>query len=318
MNEPLFLKPVFKERIWGGKALCEKFNYDVPLNNTGECWGISAHPNGSSEVVNGPLKGKKLNEVWKTERQLFANQTCEQFPLLVKILDAKEDLSVQVHPNDEQATLLENYPYGKTECWYILDCEEGAEIIFGHYAKSEEDFVQMIEEGSWNNLLRKVQVKPGDFIYVPSGTIHAIGKGIQILETQQSSDITYRVYDYNRRDSEGELRELHLEESIQVTNIPHINYQFEVVEEVKDGMQIQKLIEENFFTVYHWKLNGSISFEGMQKYLLVSVVEGEGILTSSKDHFPFKKGDHFIIPSTMSHYELSGTADCIVSHPSNL
>ncbi|RBW68873.1 mannose-6-phosphate isomerase, class I [Bacillus taeanensis] len=315
VKEPIFLKPVFKERIWGGTALRDQFNYEIPSDQTGECWGISAHPHGSCEIINGPLKGKTLDQVWESNRELFADQEGEEFPLLVKILDANNDLSVQVHPNDEQALELENYPFGKTECWYIINCEEGAEIIYGHYAQSKEEFAQMVEEERWNDLLRKVKVKPGDFVYVPSGTIHAIGKGIRILETQQSSDITYRVYDYDRRDAEGNTRELHIEKSIEVSMTPHQDVALESIEEVKEGLTSKKLIEENYFTVYHWDLDGGVTNEVEDNYLLVSVLNGAGELIISGNTYSFKKGDHFIIASTISNYELNGQAEFIVSHP---
>ncbi|MBD8069395.1 mannose-6-phosphate isomerase, class I [Bacillus sp. PS06] len=313
-NEPLFLKPVFQDRIWGGTALRTQFGYDIPSEQTGECWGISAHPNGPSEVINGPLKGKTLDQVWNSNRELFANQEGEEFPLLVKILDANDDLSVQVHPNDEQAVELEKYPFGKTECWYIIDCEEGAEIIYGHHAGSKEEFAQMVEAGKWNELLRSVKVKPGDFVYVPSGTIHAIGKGIQILETQQSSDITYRVYDYDRRDANGLTRKLHIEKSIAVATTPHQDAAFEVTESVNGGLTSKKLIEEKYFTVYHWNLEGTVEFRENDKYLLVSVLKGDGDFVVDGQSYAFKKGDHFIIPSTLKDYKFVGNAEIIVSH----
>ena len=144
----------------------------------------------------------------------------EVFPLLTKILDANTNLSVQVHPDDAYADLHENGELGKTECWYIIDCKEDAEIIYGHNAKTKAEFTEMIENGEWSPLLRRVKIKPGDFFYVPSGTIHALGEGTVVLETQQSSDATYRLYDYDRVDQKGQLRELHIDKSIAVTTIP--------------------------------------------------------------------------------------------------
>lgn len=141
------------------------------------------------------------------------------------MLDAAQDLSVQVHPNDEYANAHENGELGKTECWYIIDCQKDAEIIYGHHAKSKEELKAMIQLEKWDRLLRRVKVKPGDFFYVPSGTVHAIGKGILILETQQNSDTTYRLYDYDRKDAEGNLRELHLEKSIEVIDVPSAPHQ---------------------------------------------------------------------------------------------
>src|SRR5690606_32144369 len=157
-----------------GTALKEKFGYVIPSNRTGECWAISAHPNGPSVVKNGEFKGKTLIQLWKEQRELFGDVTADNFPLLTKILDANTDLSVQVHPNDEDAKLYENGGLGKRECWYIIDCKDGAELIFGHNAQTKEGFLESIKNDEWEGLLRKVKIKPGDFFYVPSGTVHAI------------------------------------------------------------------------------------------------------------------------------------------------
>src|SRR5699024_8282193 len=148
------------------------------------------------------------------------------YPLLVKVVDANDDLSVQVHPDDTYAREIEGVPYGKTECWYVLQAEPDAEIVFGHHAKTKNVLNQLMDEGKWDDLLQKKKVEAGDFIYVPSGTIHAIGKGIMILEIQQSSDITYRVYDYDRKDKQGHLRELHLDEAKEVITVPHTTPNF--------------------------------------------------------------------------------------------
>jgi mannose-6-phosphate isomerase len=315
-NEPIFLKPVFKDRIWGGTKLREEFGYDIPSETTGECWGISAHSNGPSEVVNGPLKGKTLDQVWDEHRELFADQEGEDFPLLVKILDAKTDLSVQVHPDDSYAREVEGEAFGKTECWYVIDCEPGAELVYGHHAGSKLQFEEMVADNRWNKLLRKVAIKPGDFVYVPNGTIHAIGAGTMILETQQSSDITYRVYDYDRQDDAGNTRELHIEKSIEVAMIPHQDADFEPVLSANKDLKIEKLIKENYFTVYHWNLEGSVTAVENPSYLLVSVLEGEGELKiDDQSSSAFKKGDHFILPSTVKNFGMSGNAKFIVSHP---
>ncbi|WP_261131538.1 mannose-6-phosphate isomerase, class I [Bacillus sp. Marseille-Q3570] len=314
-NEPIFLKPVFKDRIWGGTKLREAFGYEIPTETTGECWGISAHPNGPSKVENGPLKGKTLDQVWDEHAELFGNQEGDEFPLLVKILDAKTDLSVQVHPDDSYARKVEGEPYGKTECWYIIDCEPGAELVYGHHARSKVEFEQMVAENRWDDLLRKVSIKPGDFVYVPNGTIHAIGTGTMILETQQSSDVTYRVYDYDRRDAEENTRELHIEKSIEVAMIPHEDAKFEPVESGVEGLKELKLIQENYFTVYRWELDGAVERYENPAYLLVSVLSGEGEVTTEGITSTFKKGDHFLIPATVKDFSLDGNAECIVSHP---
>ncbi|WP_420489113.1 mannose-6-phosphate isomerase, class I [Neobacillus vireti] len=314
MLQPLFLKPVFKERIWGGIALATEFGYDIPTDHTGECWAISAHPNGPSMIENGPYAGMTLDELWKEHPELFGNPKEEVFPLLTKILDANTDLSVQVHPEDDYAKAHENGELGKTECWYILDCKEGADMIFGHNAKTKEELRQKIVEGKWNELLRKVKIKPGDFFYVPSGTIHALCQGTLVLETQQSCDTTYRVYDYNRRDLEGNLRELHLDKAIDVTTVPHLNTNVIPKVEKRENATVTSFIESKFFSVYKWTVNGKATFTADNRYLLVSVIKGDGALVHAGERYPLKKGSHFILPVGTSEFQLDGDVEFIVSH----
>ncbi len=313
-QEPIFLQPVFQERIWGGEKLHTLFNYDIPNDKIGEAWVISAHSNGSSTIINGPLKGQSLLEVWYKYPSLFGIVTTENdFPLLVKILDANDDLSVQVHPDDDYARKVENGAYGKTECWYVLDCEPNSEIIFGHHASSKDDFKKHIDAGEWDKLLIKVKVKKGDFFYVPSGTIHAIGTGIVILEIQQSSDITYRVYDYDRKDEKGNPRELHIQSAIDVTNYPHYSIFPVKVEKMIGDLKTTRLIKEKYFTVYHWQLKGHIILPLQANYLLLSVIFGEGEITVNEHKFPIRKGDHFILPAMIEIYEIEGDIEIIVS-----
>ncbi|MFP7231954.1 mannose-6-phosphate isomerase, class I [Bacillus subtilis] len=312
-TEPLFFKPVFKERIWGGTALAA-FGYNIPSEQTGECWAFAAHKNGQSVVQNGMYKGYKLSELWEQHRHLFGHLEGDRFPLLTKLLDADQDLSVQVHPNDEFAKTHENGELGKTECWYIIDCEQDAEIIYGHNAKTKEELISMIERGDWDELLCRIKVKPGDFFYVPSGTVHAIGKGILVLETQQNSDTTYRLYDYERKDAEGSMRELHLEKSTKVIEVPFFPDQQTVQYAQIGGLLIATLIECAYFSVEKWNLSGSASLQQQKPFLLVSVIEGEGRIFSGEHVNTFKKGDHMLLPYGFGEYKLEGQAECIVSH----
>lgn len=174
MSEPLFLQSVMQEKIWGGTHLRDVFGYDIPSDHVGEYWAISAHPNGVSTIKNGRYAGQTLDVLYAEHRELFGNRQEPVFPLLTKILDANDWLSVQVHPDDAYGLEHEG-ELGKTECWYIIAAEPGAEIIYGHNAKSKEELRQQIESKDWENLLTKVPVRAGDFFYVPSGTMHAIG-----------------------------------------------------------------------------------------------------------------------------------------------
>ncbi|HLR01714.1 MAG TPA: mannose-6-phosphate isomerase, class I [Virgibacillus sp.] len=315
-NEPIFLQPVFKERIWGGQKLETEFDYPIPSDETGEAWVISAHPNGPSIIENGELAGKSLEYAWYEHGGLFnkRDDNNESYPLLVKILDAADHLSVQVHPDDTFAQEVEGTPYGKTECWYVLHAEEGAELIIGHNAKTKEELTQMMDDGEWDSLLRKKKVQKGDFVYVPSGTIHAIGKGIVILETQQSSDITYRVYDYDRVDANGQKRELHLQRAKDVTLIPHKDSGTKPIKRVIDDLVSVKLVEETYFTVYHWTLNGQVKQKLDCDFLQVSVIDGHADVSTNGKTFPVKKGTNFILPHGIDDYGISGNASFIVSH----
>ncbi|EMF0615742.1 mannose-6-phosphate isomerase, class I [Enterococcus hirae] len=314
MQEPMFLKPVFQEKIWGGSRLRSVFGFDIPNDKIGEDWAISAHPHGVSVVENGEYQGQKLDELWQNHKELFGNPTEPVFPLLIKILDAEDELSVQVHPDDAYGMKHEG-ELGKTECWYIIDAEPGAEIIYGHHAKTREELAKMIQEGRWDDLLKKVPVKKGDFFYVPSGTIHAIGKGIMILETQQSSDTTYRVYDYDRKDANGNTRELHIQQSIDVTTVPAITPQIQMKEVRKGNSSIVTYLETEFFNVYEWDIKGITSFKKQAPYTLATVIDGAGELVVNEKIYPLTKGASFILPNDVTEWTVQGELSIIASEP---
>jgi mannose-6-phosphate isomerase len=313
--QPLFLQPVFKERIWGGTALKQEFGYNLDGENIGECWAISAHPNGPSVIENGPYAGQTLDQIWEKHSELFGNRKGAVFPLLTKILDANMDLSVQVHPDDAYASVNENGELGKTECWYIIDCKENAEMIFGHHAQTKEEFIEMVNEGKWNHLLRRVKIKPGDFFYVPSGTIHALCEGTLVLETQQSSDTTYRVYDYDRQDDQGNLRELHIEKAVEVTTVPHEETPIFPKVEKKEDATITTFVESSFFSVYKWEVKGSVTFSADDHYLLLSILDGDASFHHDGQSYALTKGKHLIVPVGMGDFEINGECQIIVSRP---
>lgn len=314
MQEPLFLKPVFQEKIWGGSRLRSVFGFDIPNDKIGEDWAISAHPHGVSVVENGPFKGWKLDDLWKEHKELFGHPTEPVFPLLIKILDAEDDLSVQVHPDDAYGMAHEG-ELGKTECWYIIDAEPGAEIIYGHHAKTREDLAEMIQDSRWDDLLKKVPVKKGDFFYVPSGTIHAIGKGIMILETQQSSDTTYRVYDYDRKDDQGNTRELHIQQSVDVTTVPAKAPELQIKEIRQGNSSIVTYVETEFFNVYEWDIKGITSFKKQAPYTLMTVIDGAGELVIDNQTYPLEKGTSAILPSDITEWKVQGELSIIASEP---
>ena len=253
-----------------------------------------------------------MDHLYQEHPELFGNPKEAVFPLLTKILDANDWLSVQVHPDNEYARIHEG-ELGKTECWYIISAEEGSEIIYGHNAKSKEELRQMIESGDWDHLLTRIPVKAGEFYYVPSGTMHAIGKGILILETQQSSDTTYRVYDFDRPDASGNLRELHIEKSIDVLTIGQPANSVPAKLALKN-LESTLLLSNEFFTVYKWQVAGEVQFEQVAPYLLVSVLYGEGHLTIDNQIYPIRKGHHFILPNDVKAWKFDGELEIIASH----
>ncbi|WII91614.1 mannose-6-phosphate isomerase, class I [Kingella negevensis] len=310
--QPLFLKSTFHDKIWGGNTLRTQFGYEIPTETTGEFWAISAHPNGMSTIANGEHTGKTLAQLFDQHRELFGNSTDKQFPLLTKILDAQDWLSVQVHPNDAYAAEHEN-SLGKTECWYIIAADEGAEIVYGHHATSREQLAQYIKDGKWNELLCKVKVKAGDFFHVPSGTIHAIGKGILILETQQSSDTTYRVYDFDRKDAQGNKRDLHIQQSIDVATIGALQNSHPDTQ-IIGNCATTTYVSNEFFTVYKWQISGCVSMKKNAPYTLVSVLNGSGSLKIGSETFALKKGEHFILTSDIPEWTFDGNLEMIASH----
>ena len=305
----LFLNPVFKEMIWGGNQLAEKFGYEIPSDKTGECWAVSAHPNGDCTVREGEYAGRKLSELFKEEPELFGNLSLDRFPLLIKIIDAKADLSIQVHPDDAYAKVHENGSLGKTECWYILDCPEDATLVVGHNAGSREELKEMIDQKRWSELIREVPVKKGDFIQINPGTVHAIKGGLMILETQQNSDITYRVYDYDRL-SNGKPRELHVQQSIDVITVPAPSAE-DSVSHAADlpANTMNELIACDYYKVYKLTVTEPVSFEQEHPFLIMSVIEGEGLVNGQM----IRKGDHFILPSGFGKVDLQGDMTLIAS-----
>ncbi len=276
----LFLKPYFDYKIWGGKKL-QNFGY-VGEEKIGEALMISALKNKESIVISGLWKGSLLSNVFESDKSLFGYFK-GAYPLLTKIIDANDDLSVQVHPNNEYA--IKNFnKLGKTECWYILDCPKDAKIVYGSKENDIKKIEQYIELGHWDKFLKYEQVKKGDVIYVPSGTIHAITKGILTYEIQQSSDLTFRLFDYNRIENDGNPRELHIQDSL---NCIEVNNDLKIFQS-HDGL----IIDSSIFKLRQETILGEKDIYNPNAYWLEClVIEGQGTVENQK----IKQGDAFII-----------------------
>ncbi len=303
MTKMIFLEPHFVEKIWGGTKLRDNYGFDLESEHIGECWAISAHPSGDCRILNEELKDYTLSKLYKDKPELFGGNTKEEFPLLVKILDAKDDLSVQVHPDDNYARKFENQ-YGKTECWYILDCDDGADIVMGHNASDKTEVESLIKNGKWDEFINLRPIHKGDFFFVAPGTVHAIRKGTLIYELQQSSDVTYRLYDYNRLEN-GKLRELHIDKSIDVITAPQT---FDTNPKVEQS-EFVNLIEGEFFTLALVNCKSRMKLEFDDKYLLLTVIEGDGLL----NNVSVKKGDNIILTSGNTSFDLEGNISIMIA-----
>ncbi len=311
MCELIFLEPVLKETIWGGSRIGH-FGVSLPSDHVGELWAVCAHSNGDNRITEGRFAGYTLGSLWKSHPELFGEDpsACRKFPLLTKILDARDDLSIQVHPDDEYAAANENGSFGKTEHWYILDAEPGTSIVIGHNACDREQVRQMIEERKWDQFIRQVSVKKGDSFFIEPGTVHAIKGGTLILETQQSSDITYRVYDYDRMQN-GKPRQLHLKESMDVITAPFVQKQAPLNpgKSIAECSQVQQIVSCDKFTVWHADVDGRVQIMQNQKFLIVTVVEGSGSIDGTR----LSKGDSFIMPHGYGTACFEGSMELVIS-----
>ena len=305
----LKMKPIFQEKIWGGDRLRTVFGYDTPSDHTGECWAISGHPGGDCTIVGGEFDGKTVAALWKERRDLFGNLPGDIFPLLIKIIDARENLSIQVHPDDAYAGTHENGSLGKTECWYVLDCDEDATIIIGHNAASKEEMARMVAQDRWKELLREVPIHRGDFFQIDPGCLHAIKGGTLILETQQSSDVTYRFYDYGRLEN-GKPRQLHIQQSLDVTTAPFVPASpKQTVTQVGDA-QVKHLVKCPYYSVYHAQLNGKAQWNFTAPFVNVSILSGKGTLNG----VPVAKGDHLLLTASFGSLTAEGELELIYSY----
>ena len=309
---PVKLTPAFKDYLWGGDRLKTEFNKNTDMTPLAESCELSAHKDGQSVVTTGDYAGLPLTDYIAALGKEALGTACEKynyFPLLIKLIDAKGDLSVQVHPSDEYALEHEG-EYGKTEMWYILDCEEGAALYYGFKEDTtREAYESAIKEGRLTDILNRVPVKRGDVFFIPAGTVHAIGAGILICEIQQNSNTTYRVYDYNRRDKDGNLRPLHVAKALEVSNLQ----KSPDLPATPEGADIL-LAECEYFEVRRLRVDGTTTVTADEtSFVSLMVTDGEGILTFADGEIAFRKGDSLFIPAQNATFTVSGTCELIRS-----
>lgn len=302
---PLKFKKVFKEKVWGGRNFSEKLNMDLPSEKLyGESWEVSSHKNGMSVVENGRLEGKTLGELFSEYKGELVGENIyskyeEKFPLLIKYLDINDRLSVQVHPSDDYALKVEG-EFGKSESWYILEASSDAKLIMGLKSGITPDiFAQKTKNKDFENLFNVISVKKGDFINVTPGLIHASLEGsIVICEVQQNSDMTYRIYDFDRL-VDGKLRDLHLDKAMEVIdyeNTPQVSTD-ETRKSVKiDGGSKQEIVRDRYFNIDKLLIEDSHKDLDENSFMIYSILEGEGDLHCDGIVYPVKKGDTWYIP----------------------
>lgn len=308
------LNPVFKDYLWGGTKLREEYGFDSQLDKLAEGWMLSCHKDGENTIANGELKGKTLTEIVKENPDFLGEngKKFEYFPILIKLIDAKNDLSVQVHPDNEYAMRVEK-EYGKTECWYILDCDEGAELIYGFNRNiSSNEFREKINDNTFLETVNKVKVKKGDLFFIEAGTLHAIGKGILLAEIQQNSNTTYRVYDYGRLGADGKPRELHIDKAVDVTECvpPTRPITPEGSEEVFDGYTEQLLTKCDLFNVEKITVKDEYTAKAdNSSFISLLVTNGAGTV----DGIKIKKGDSLFVPANYGKFTVTGNTELIVT-----
>lgn len=309
---PVKLSPAFKDYLWGGTKLKTVYNKKSDLDRVAESWELSAHKDGQSRVCGGAFDGFVLTEYLQKIGKDALGSNCQKydyFPLLIKLIDAQGNLSVQVHPSDEYALAHEG-EYGKTEMWYILDCEEGASLYYGFSRDvTKEEYQAAIQNGELTDILNRVPVKRGDVFFIPAGTVHAIGAGILICEIQQNSNTTYRVYDYNRRDKDGNLRPLHIEKALAVS---HLEKSPDLAVS-PDGDDVL-LATCEYFEVKRLRTDGEKNISvNDTSFVSLMITDGCGSLTYEGGEMEFDKGESIFIPAQNAEFTIKGHCEVIQS-----
>jgi len=317
--KPFLLKPAGKDYLWGGSRLNDDFAKSIEFTPLAETWECSTHPDGPSIVVSGEFSGEQLASVLKKHPEYLGTHPCtsDELPILIKFIDAKNNLSVQVHPDDDYAREYENGSLGKTEMWYVLDAEKDAQLVYGLYRDMDKDKLRdSIQKGTLEKYLQKVKVKKNDVFYIEAGTIHAIGAGALIAEIQENSNLTYRLYDYDRIDKNGQKRELHIDKALAVANLKGstepvqpmrvLNYQ--------PGWASEFLCRCKYFQVERVMLNTErhremVTFQTNElSFQVLLCVDGCGTLFFGRDNIRFFRGDCIFVPANSVEVKIHGYA----------
>ena len=308
-----------KDYIWGGNRLREEYGKKLDSDKIAESWELSCHKDGQSVICGGEFDGKTLSEFIAAKGKSVLGTNCERFeyfPILIKLIDAKDNLSVQVHPSNDYAMRVEG-EYGKTEMWYIVDCDEGAELLYGFkHEITKEEFARRIADNTLLEVTNNVPVHKGDVFFIESGTLHAIGKGILIAEIQQNSNTTYRIYDYGRVGTDGKPRQLHVDKAVDVTVLTPPKYPTTAVgNPLKVEGGVMTLLRScEYFTVHKLELNGTARLEAdSSSFDSLLVLDGEAEISAAGESVKAKKGDSVFVTAGTGKYTVSGKGEIIIT-----
>ncbi len=308
MSHLIKIAPVFKEMIWGGKRLREKFGFDIPSDFTGECWAVSSHPEGDCYIDDEAYQGMTLSALYEQRKDLFGNFPTDEFPLMVKFIDANQDLSIQVHPDDELAKEY-GLSHGKAEAWSILDCDLGAEIVVGHTCKSKDELEHALHHPTSVDWLQKFRIRPNQFYYLPGGTVHAVGKNTFLYEIDQNSNVSYRIYDYDRVDGFGQRRPLHLDKAKKAIKVPDRRREAIPQRIITHSMKHTIQIRSEHFNVEKWEIDEETTMHFDNFFMIIGFFT-DGIIDGQKA----KAGDHFIALHPLKEVTLSPGSTVMVTY----
>lgn len=317
-NSPLFLRPTGKDYLWGGTRLNDEFAKGIDMYPLAETWECSTHSDGPSFVVNGIYANKTLTSVLEKHPEYLGDKYKgeKELPILIKFIDAKEDLSIQVHPSDEYAFTHENGELGKTEMWYVLDATKDAKLVYGLRRDiSKEELRKSIEENTLTSILQYVPIQKNDVFFIPSGMIHAISKGALVAEIQESSNLTYRLYDYNRLDKNNQKRELHIDKALEVANLKSASEPRQPLRVLKyeQGKASELLCRCKYFEVYRMLINTErrqiVTYKSDSlSFRVLLCVDGCGLIQDETESRPFYKGDCIFVPANSKELVIHGQA----------
>lgn len=313
------LEPTFKDYLWGGTKLRDIYGKHCDYDIVAESWELSAHDAGQSKIASGRHVGQRFGEYLEDigkENWGWKCQSLDRFPILIKFIDARDNLSVQVHPNDDYALEVEN-EYGKNEMWYIVDCDEGSGIYCGFkHDVTREEVEQRVKDNTILDILNWIPVKKGEVYFIKSGTVHAIGKGILICEIQQSSNCTYRLYDFDRKDKFGNARELHLEKALDVLDYSRYGFDAGVYQLEKKETYTKKILSLcKYFECTRYQINSEMFLDvSDSSFISIICVSGEGNVASGAEELPFGPADSFFIPAGKKKIKITGKCEIIVTH----